>query len=366
MKNLLIGNGINIQFGGNEYCNTSIINRAINNLKVSNFNPELYPFQIGNWLILLHKVYSKLLNGLYDKHAFTSDEKISLKSFKERYINLGNNLQIDEIGFEDYFVIHDILCRSEKGYYKKRHENREFLRRLFLDSIYNTGKVQNIFKNFPIKFKLFIDNYNLIFTTNYDMNIENFLKKNVLYLHGAFHILDEVYNPKSFKNKLSNAPVKKTPVIRGYEYLFSNALTSNSGESKVHNMLMHSQANIGISKFAVGLNNNKFNIEPWINSDDINLKSFGEAIKLKSKNPNESFKEYYPIKDFKKIQNTIDIIGLSPNNDSHLFDIINNNPDLQSVRFYYYDIDDIDFIKKAFSNLTVEFFDIRNLWKRFL
>ena len=365
MKNLLIGNGINIQFGDNEYCNKNIINRAISNLNNNNFNPRLYPSEIGDWLMQLHSIYSNLLNGTYDKHAFTSYEQSSLKSFKKRYKYLGYNLLIDKIGFEDYFIIHDILCRSKKNYFDKRHKNREFLRRLFLDSIYYSGKIQNIYKKFPNKFKSFLEKYNLIFTTNYDMNIEKFSKKKVLYLHGAFHILDEIYNPRSFKNMLSNAPVKKTPVIRGYEYLFSNALTSHSGKSKVHNMLMHSRANIGISEFANAISNKELNIESCINSRDINLKSYGEAIKLKSKEPSLSFSEYYPLKDFKKIQDTIDIIGLSPNNDSHLFDIINNNPDLQFVRFYYHDIDDINFVKKLFSNFTVEFFDIRNLWKRF-
>ena len=364
MKNLLIGNGINIQFGNNEYCNNNIIKRAINNLN-NNYNPMLYPSEIGDWLMLLHSVYSNLLNGFYDKHAFTSYEQNSLKSFKERYEYLGNNLLIDEIGFEDYFIIHEIFCRSEKKYFEKRHENREYLRRLFLDSIYNNGNIQVLYKKFPNKFKSFIEKYNLLFTTNYDMNIENFSKKRVLYLHGAFHILDEVYNQKSFKNMLANAPIKKNPIIKGYEYLYSNALTTHSGESKVHNMLLPKHANNGISKFTDGLNKNKINIETWINSDDINLKSFGEAIKLKSKDSSLSFNEYYPIKDFKKIQDTIDIIGLSPNNDSHLFDIINNNSDLQFVKFYYHDIDDIGFVKKLFSNFTVEFFSVRNLWKRF-
>jgi len=77
LKNLLIGNGINIQFGGSENCNKNIITRAIYNLNNNKYNPELYPFKIGNWLNLLHKEFPNLLHGLYDKHAFTSDEKKS-------------------------------------------------------------------------------------------------------------------------------------------------------------------------------------------------------------------------------------------------------------------------------------------------
>lgn len=364
MKNILIGNGINIQFSNNEYCNNNIIRRALSNLYNNNYNPRLYPHEIGDWLFQLHSIYSNLLNGSYDKHAFTSYEQNSLNSFKKRYKHLGNNLLIDEIGFEDYFIIHEIFCRSEKKYFIKRHDKREFLRRLFLDSIYNAGKVQNIYENYSIKFKRFLNNYHLIFTTNYDMNIENFSTKKVLYLHGAFHIIDEIYNPKSFKNKLSNAPIKKTPIISGNEFAFSNALISHSGQSKIHKMLLHSQANNAISQFADGLDKNKININSWTDSDNITLKSFGEAIKLKSKNPNESFEEYYPIKEFKKLKDTIDIIGLSPNNDNHIFEMIDDNQTIKHVTFYYYTKQEIDTVKSLLKNrLNVKFKSVKEFWE---
>ena len=362
MKNLLIGNGINIQFGDNEYCNENIIRRAIGNLENNNYNPELYPFEVGNWLKLLHKEYPNLLDGLYDKLFFTSDVEEALKSFKERYKHRGKYLTIDEIGFEDYFIIHEILCRSEMKYFEKRFKNQDNLRRLFLDSIYNSGKIQNIYKKFPVKFKSYVENYSSIFTTNYDRNIEIFTKKTVFYLHGAFHVLDEVYNQNSLRNQLSDAPVKKTPVIKGHEYLFSNALIT--GYSKLHNITINSKANVALSKANDAHKKNEFKFESLSKSDVVFLRNLSEVIKLQSENPSLSINEYYPIKEFKKIKGTIDIIGLSPNNDNHLFETINSNSDLQSVRFYYYDIDDIDFVKKAFSNLKVEFIDIRNLWKK--
>lgn len=40
MKNLLVGNGINIQFGGYENTNEAIIVRGIKNLEKNNFPKE--------------------------------------------------------------------------------------------------------------------------------------------------------------------------------------------------------------------------------------------------------------------------------------------------------------------------------------
>ena len=40
MNNIIIGNGINIQYGGIEYTNESIINRALSNLKTNKFSKE--------------------------------------------------------------------------------------------------------------------------------------------------------------------------------------------------------------------------------------------------------------------------------------------------------------------------------------
>jgi len=365
MKNLLIGNGINIQFGGIEYCNKNIIDRALKTLKNNKYNPKLYSIEVGEWLKLLHKEYKNLLNGLYDIHAFTSDEKKFLIYFKKRYKILENYLEVDEIGFEDYFLIHDLFCRKNKIQNPNKCDIRELLKRLFLDSIYNNGNIQILYENFPSEFKFFLEKFDSIFTTNYDNNVEVFSNKMVFYLHGAFHVLDEVYNQNSLRNKLTDAPVKETPVIKGYEHLFSNALITYSGNSKAHHMKMISVANNALFKATNAFNQNEFEIESLLKSDIVFLKNLAEVVKLQSEDSSLSFNEYYPIKEFKKIKGTIDIIGLSPNNDNHLFDIINSNSDLQRVRFYYYNNDEIKYVKKVFRNLTIELFDARKLWKSF-
>jgi hypothetical protein len=41
MKNILVGNGINIEFGGKDYCNSEIIKRLMSNLQTKDYSSIL-------------------------------------------------------------------------------------------------------------------------------------------------------------------------------------------------------------------------------------------------------------------------------------------------------------------------------------
>jgi len=56
---------------------------------------------------------------------------------------------------------------------------------VFIDSIYNNGKINSIYQHFPQRFIEFVNEFDCIFTTNYDKNIELATGREVLYLHGA-------------------------------------------------------------------------------------------------------------------------------------------------------------------------------------
>ncbi len=49
-KQLLVGNGVNIQFGGLDYTNQNIIKRAFNYLETNNYPSEIYPIEIGEYI----------------------------------------------------------------------------------------------------------------------------------------------------------------------------------------------------------------------------------------------------------------------------------------------------------------------------
>lgn len=367
MRSLLVGNGLDIQFGGKEYLNASIIERAIGNIDTNNFNPEVYTKEIGQWFILLYLEFNSILKGNYDKYAFATYEKSSLKDLKRRYRNK-KKINFTDIGIEDYMFIHDLFCRKNNIQNPNQYNFRVLLQRWILDAIYNDGKINEIYLNFPIKLKEFFNQYNNIFTTNYDRNIEIFSGKEVNYLHGAFHILDYVYDKNSFRNKLSDSPVEQAPPIEGYEYLFSTALMSFTGEIKKFSMAMAHSTNEVIDKFANVMGKNpeiEKDIESWKDIDNICVRNFYEAIMLKRKNKEMIFEEVYPVNKFESIKGKIDIVGLSPNNDIHIFELINNNEKINEVCFYYFEKSEILDIRKILNNKVVDVFPVKELWKEY-
>ena len=69
MKHLLVGNGINIQYGGLEYANTSIIDRAMDNAKNGCYEPgmkrTIAPEELLRFFKLLQVTLKEMLQGKY-------------------------------------------------------------------------------------------------------------------------------------------------------------------------------------------------------------------------------------------------------------------------------------------------------------
>lgn len=364
MNNLIIGNGVNIQFGGLDYTNKSIIERALFKLKTGDYSKEVYTTEIDVWIKLLFQAFPSFLNGDYDKLTLNSDEKEELSNFKKRY---NRKTHIYEIGFEDFFLLSELHCRKndigdpEKGYF------REFLRRLFLDSIYFNGKVNNIYKDFSPSFIQFTKSFDNIFTTNYDRNIELGIKLNVFYLHGAFHILDSVYDPQSIRNLISDKSIDKAPVAEGYEHAFSTALTGSLGAYKKQAADRLEQANLALDKFADGMKNNpkarkKFN--KLKNADNVDMKNLYEAVTLKTANPELKFSIDYALSKLNEIEGSVTFIGLSPNNDSHILSSILENEKIDSIIFYYYEQSEKESISSYFKSKTVTIKNVTDFWNK--
>ncbi|MGM1022996.1 MAG: hypothetical protein ACQEXV_21410 [Bacillota bacterium] len=365
MKNMLIGNGITIQFGGSEYLNSNILRRAIENIRQGNYPKEIYPKELEMWFPVLFEELKLILIGEYDKYVVTQSDIQILSDLKLRYRKIKRNDTYDSIGFEDYFFVHNLVCLKTGTKNPDKFNTREGLRVCLLDSIYNQGKILEIYKNYPDKLKPFLMEFDKIFTTNYDNNIESFLGKEVYYLHGAFHILQEVYDPESFRNQLSDRPIEGANFISEYIHLYSNALTSYSGSIKGLVMTMNVSANESVTKLAEGYTTRPDiadEIEKWKDSDSALVRNLYEATKLKTKNANLKFSEYYPLKDFSSIQDSITIIGLSPNNDSHIIDAVNNNNELSEITYYYYDRSEANRVRNLFSKKKVITLSVRDLW----
>ena len=109
----------------------------------------------------------------------------------------------------------------------------------------------------------------------------------------------------------------------------------------------------------------KKDVDSWKFTDNEILKNMYDSIILKVNNEDLQFEEQYPINEFKSISGELKIIGLSPNNDTHIFEIVNNNGNLKEVIYYYYDETECEVIKSLLSNFTVEFLPVKNLWQEY-
>jgi len=363
-KNIIIGNGVIVQFGGVAYTNGEIIKRAIANIQRGQHPTHLYPPEILEWFNKLFDCFSELKNGRFDQLTATSYEREALDCLKERY-RYKKVSSPNDIGFEDYFLIHDLFCRKNRITNPEQFNFRELLRRFFLDSIFNQGEIQNIFLEFPNGFVNFLKKHQNIFTTNYDKNIEMAVSKPVVHLHGAFHTLSETHNPDSFRNKISDHPLSNSDYDPSYKHLFSDALLSYSGDLKAYSLKQPDQANEGIKKFAEKAETDpeiKRQINEWANSDNEIVKNMHDAIMLKIQDPKLSFQINSGLGELEDLKGEICILGLSANNDNHLFQILKNNQYVEHIEYYFFDESEKTIFDRMFQDYRIIFHNVKSFW----
>lgn len=368
MHTLLIGNGLNIQFANQDISNKGIILRAIDNIKKGKINTDILIDEPDLLLSFFGRMYRQMdgiLNGDYIDCVITADDKISYKKFLEDYGDK-KTIRITDIGFEDYFFIYHLVRRKSNIDNENGYIIMKTLERYFIDSIFNEGKINEIYKDYPETLKGFFMKFDNVFTTNYDENISLFAGRTVYYLHGAFHIKADVYDFNSMRNKLHDAPLKDIEVDEDYYHLYSNCITTYSGNNKLFLIKQAKLANQAMSKFAEGYKTRpeiKADIDSFKESDSEIVRKLYESIILKSRDESLSFSDNYPIKEFENILGDITIVGLAPNNDIHIFEMINKNPNINKVYYYYYNPNQNDLLKGMLYNKNVEFKSVNHLWE---
>ncbi len=363
MKNVLIGNGVAIQFGGTAYLNESIIQRAIENIRSGNFPSELYPNECADFVEQLQREHGKALNGEYDQHVFTTYDRASLADFKARY-EKGREYAIGEIGFEDYFLLFELIHNKLEIQNPERFNSRGVLRRMFLDSVFNGGEIETYHKSFPVKFVDWLNQHGNLFTTNYDSNIAAATNAYIYHLHGSFGVLSEAYDPNSFRNQLQDDLLDGEVMDESYPHLYSTCLVSYVGDLKAHSMGRSSLANSGMRKFVDGYNNDPAIRKQIDEMDESNVlvKRLKEAVKLKVENPDLEHGEQYPHDRLSRIAGELSILGLSPNNDGHLFTQILKNDQIDEIVFYFFGDTEAADASKRFVGKNLTLVDVREFW----
>lgn len=389
MRNLLIGNGIDIQYGGADYLNKNIIKRVIDNLTIQKREDGIYHPVV---LHLLFNAWNKI--DLYFEGKFDIKSKIemdTLSTMKNKYYK--KKITGLDIGMEDYLLLIELYLikkcdeiiklfpLDEDSDFKLNKEQYiyiylSFVRIAFLDSIFNNGVINNI--KFPTNLSNYFSQFNNIFTTNYDNNIENFTNKTVYYLHGAFHIKSSDYIEGSIVYNIANEIEVhnnefKKHIIKN-PHLYSTALMSYNGKVKRYLMNQNDYFNKELLSFKNYINNKcnqfknvfsskefkEYSKEKMIEEGNLSGLLFSELVSK----PYQTFPLEYPLFKFEQISGSIDIVGLSPNNDNHLFDMINDSL-VEIVNFYYFDEVEVDEIKKVLNKKKINIYSVKDLWNKY-
>lgn len=147
MNNLLVGNGINIQFNKTDYTTQQIVLRILKNCDRDDFPSHIivnFPYLLKNYIGQLFLEARDILEDKYDNFTNCTAEDESLKSFKKQYADKIDTLRITDIGFEDYYLIHDLVCHKTNTQNPEQYYVREALRVAYLYAIYNDGKLNTL------------------------------------------------------------------------------------------------------------------------------------------------------------------------------------------------------------------------------
>ena len=372
MKNLLVGNGINLRFAGKEYSSSAIVLRVLENCISDDFPKEIIntePYLLRIYFGKLFLEAREIIKGAYDLYAITKEEKEALNAFKEKYGGKLFSLRISDICFEDYYLIHELLCHKERIQNPEKYVIRESMRMAYLHAIYNHGKLNSIYKQYSKAFIDYLCSFGCVFTTNHDLNVDSVTGKEVIHLHGQFDKRADVYNPESLRNMLPDAPIKTITIEPRYEYLYCNAITTHSGGYKEFLIGQYAKANHVVQGFAeryVEGGEAKEAIDAFLSSGNHPLENLGIAIQKKAAHPEYIFPDYYHWKQFENMTGELDILGLSPWNDFHLFRMI-DQARLDKCVYYYFEKEDCPRIQallpKLVENNELTFKDVHDFWE---
>lgn len=344
---MLVGNGFNIELGGVDYLNKAIINRFLENAKAKDYSSVLYNNTIGNEEIaeLLPGMYNelkKIIKGQYDQYCTSEDDKKLISLLQDRY---SISVKIDEVGMEDYFVIlrlFHIRFKDDDALIKNTHDGFCWQ---FLDAIYNNGQIQKVANTVLPAYQDYLkkkfEEYDNIYTVNYDKTVEIIANRPVHYLHGDFDTLLDQYDPNTLIGCYYQQKGVKNPVTAETGHIYCNALMGFSGSYKEEIMNIMDNGQFGVESilrmYEAGMTIQDLKkIERLKSSANEGERLAFGIINAKIHNPKLNMHQY-PMKKFKAIQGEIHLLGISPFNDEHIWNVIFNNMNITDIVYYHHD-----------------------------
>lgn len=348
MKSVLLGNGININFGGRAYTNEFIIKRIIFNARAGKYAPlfhnEISGDDIATLFFGLAKWTNEIVSGQYDSCIIDDLDVKALMSFKARYNWALRHYY--EVGLEDWFFILRVYFLSNPDMTAQWNSAKQGFEHMMLDAIYNDGEIQYLYTKMGKPVRKFLSSFSTLFTLNYDCNIETLTKKAVIHLHGDYKTPANSENPSTIQG-FCRAQKGCNVVIHQFEHCYCNALLDYCGEHKYDIASAFEKGEQGLTE-----------LEKRKIRDEYLPAPISEWIEVHREHPELSFGVQYHFDALRKLSGELYIIGLSPNNDSHIFKLINESG-ISKVIYFYHSQDD----KKLSLRKPLEFRRVDELWK---
>ena len=365
MKSLLIGNGINIQFGGLAYTSKFILKRIKYKAKSGGYN-KLFDGQLSKKDIVnvfegFVDVSNDIIEGEYDSLIDNDDELEALSDYKTRYgAPYPAVCEPHEIMLEDWFFLIHLFFLKNTDIGESIESVKQGFERLILDAIYNDGNLQLLHTKMNKKVKKFIKEYSNVFTLNYDNNIENLTQKDVFHLHGDYSVLHQSENP-DYAQGFLRINEGKSVIKDEFSHCYCNALLDYSGSLKLKRATNNIRAINETIKLEDDIKAERITKEEVLKALSSNLDS-RKMVQARFLNPTLKIATDYHFDKLRNIEGELHIIGMSPNNDDHIFNLINTNEDITKVIFYYYSKDNEEYIHNTFDKNIYMCKDIRMLW----
>lgn len=361
MKSVLLGNGIDIQFGGKAYSNRFIMSRIIFNAQAGKYDPLFDGTISGDEIARVFKGFlpyaNDILAGKYDS-IHDCDLANAIRDFKYRFEGRSAFQKYYEIPLEDWFMLMHVFYYEHQDIADQMGTAKQAVERIVLDAIYNDGKIQMLFSSMGKQIRRFFNEFDNIFSLNYDNNIENLCGRDVYHLHGDFSVPMDCENPIMAQG-FCRIAAGKSVIVPNFEHCFCNALLDYSGELK----FKRAELNTEYAHF----------LDFARRTDRDHDSEYHRAIQVFKKTTPESIdwiEAYcvhpellsatdYHFAELTSLTGELHIIGMSPQNDSHIFRCIEKS-NVDKVVFYRYGADAV----KLPITKTVEIAEVSALWKR--
>lgn len=364
-KNLLVGNGMDIQLGGFDYLNKWILTRMLAKAKMGKYSSLFNGIISGDEIVELfcnmpsiaRDIQQRKYDAVPDKCPDEQTVELLRSAIKDFQRNYTEDItSIEQLGMEDIILLFQIYLLDNDDLLQYYKAAKQGYCQMLLDAIYCEGKIQTL--SIPKVAKWYFLKFDNIFSLNYDNSLEKSLNRKVLHLHGDYKT---IYHSENHKNALGYYRHKNKTANKHLSTLKQcncNCILDFSGDMKYSFAKTCTQDFTWFENVKDEIKSGKLNIDDFMRTlqpDQRDMLTIGIEKNL-------YWGDNYYFDAFENMTGELTIIGLAPNNDSHIFKCINKSS-VENVIFYRFGNEsEADFKSKLKITKPVEIRDVKQLW----